>query len=119
MLKAFDSQLEGHGGLRVFAEDAAAAKAEYLRLYALDASEGRDYVFSCVEVDPRTAPPVESPAWASRRALYGTIGTERKLTDEAKESPVQKPEAKPAPTVDTPSVPPSPQAPAAPKTPAK
>lgn len=100
MLKAFDSYLDGHGHLRVFAEDADAAKEEYARLYALPEPEMASYAFSAVEADPRTTPRVEEFGWAQRRRVLGTLGSERKLTDAARPKAATEtpPPAPPKPT---------------------
>lgn len=81
MLKAFDCYFDKHSPLRVFAEDGAAAEAEYVRLYAL--APAAEYKFHFAEIDPRLPPPAESPGWRLRRELAGTVGTERKLTEDA------------------------------------
>lgn len=65
----FDCQLDHHPLIRIEAADAAAAKAEYFRLYAIVRSTA---AWHCHEAAAGTPAPVEPERWVERRKELGT-----------------------------------------------
>lgn len=66
----FDCQLDHHALVRIEAPDAAAAKAEYFRRYAI---LGSTAAWNCHEAKPGSDAPIEPAAWVERRRELGTL----------------------------------------------